>query len=284
MKNCSSDLQPFGAGILRDEQLVGLVLGYITYSRNALLRYFSARAIINGGPLLAVDITDDELTQLLRSIEDQQSPIYIETRNFRDYVPWRETFERVGWNYCPHYDVWADVDNQWKERMHESKVRKVRNTLPDCEIVELVYAPEHEAAFDTWYAKLNELYHTKVHRPLLSRETLLEGWQSGMTLLLVKQKSSAAIFGGVLLPYDEQWAYEYYICGPTIVTYAMLQWCEERGICHLDMMGAGEPDVPYGVRDFKLQMGGNLHEFGRFLYVRSTFRYYMGKWVMKLKK
>lgn len=290
---CQSDITPLGAGIMRGDRLVGLVLGYITHSRYPIVQRFSARVIINGGPLLAPDITTDELIALLSSITAKTNAIYLESRNFRDYTPWREMFERVGWNYCSHYDVWATIDEHWRERMHESKVRKVKNVLPTCTIRALDYAPECETEFDAWYQLLSNLYRNKVHRPLLSRATLLLAWQSGMTLLLVYNQSPTSslsegqgvnLLGGVLLPHDTQWAYEYYICGTTVVTYAMMEWCERQGIRCLDMMGAGEPDVAYGVRDFKLHMGGTLHEFGRFLCVRSPFRYRLGKLALRLRK
>lgn len=288
---------------MRDNQLVGLVLGYMTRSRCFLLQHFSARAIVNGGPLLAEDITQEELKLLISPktlFGESVVPIYVETRNFRDYSPWREAFERMGWTYCPHYDVWAHVDGQWRERLHESKTRKVKNMLMHCEIMSLPYAPEYEVYFSRWYQLLNELYRSKVHRPLPSSGTLLAGWKSGMALLLVRQQEAgklyfgkdvddtqpydvSSVMGGGLLPHDNQWAYEYYVCGPTIVTYAMLEWCEKNGIQYLDMMGAGEPDIPYGVRDFKLQMGGALHDFGRFLYIQSPLRYRLGKLILSFR-
>jgi lipid II:glycine glycyltransferase (peptidoglycan interpeptide bridge formation enzyme) len=48
-------------------------------------------------------------------------------------------------------------------------------------------------------------------------------------------------------------------------------------------MGAGKPDEPYGVRDFKAEFGGELVERGRFLCIRKPLLYKIGtlgvKWL-----
>ena len=51
-----------------------------------------------------------------------------------------------------------------------------------------------------------------------------------------------------------------------------------------DMMGAGEPGVPYGVRDFKSEFGGELVEHGRFLCVTQPILYKLGVFAVRLLK
>lgn len=80
---------------------------------------------------------------------------------------------------------------------------------------------------------------------------------------------------------DRSKAYEWYICGQVMSTWAAIDWCRQHGIQCFDTMGAGKPGVPYGVRDFKLQMGGELKEFGRYRCVLKPWLYRLGEWVMK---
>jgi lipid II:glycine glycyltransferase (peptidoglycan interpeptide bridge formation enzyme) len=49
-------------------------------------------------------------------------------------------------------------------------------------------------------------------------------------------------------------------------------------------MGAGKPDELYGVRDFKMEFGGEQVEYGRFLYVRKSMLYAIGKLAVKWLK
>ena len=70
-----------GSGVLK-----GVVVGFIQKNGGRLKQYLSRRAIINGGPLFADDIEDDELTVLLTAVIDllKRKAIFIETRNFND--------------------------------------------------------------------------------------------------------------------------------------------------------------------------------------------------------
>jgi lipid II:glycine glycyltransferase (peptidoglycan interpeptide bridge formation enzyme) len=46
-------------------------------------------------------------------------------------------------------------------------------------------------------------------------------------------------------------------------------------------MGAGKPDIPYGVRDFKMAFGGQLVEHGRFLCIHKPLLYWIGRLAVK---
>jgi hypothetical protein len=50
------------------------------------------------------------------------------------------------------------------------------------------------------------------------------------------------------------------------------------------MMGAGEPGVPYGVRDFKSEFGGTMVEHGRFLCVSKPWLYKIGAMGVRILK
>ena len=92
----------------------------------------------------------------------------------------------------------------------------------------------------------------------------------------------------------EDCVYEWFACGkdgefknihPSSLTkYAGLQYAAEHGI-RFDMMGAGAPgDGGYGVRDFKLEFGGELLEFGRFKGVLNRPLYLVGTLGVKILK
>ena len=69
-----------------------------------------------------------------------------------------------------------------------------------------------------------------------------------------------------------------------MATWAGIQYAKEHGCMRYDMMGAGEPGVPYGVRDFKAEFGGELVEHGRFLCVCKPWLYKIGKQGVKILK
>ena len=88
--------------------------------------------------------------------------------------------------------------------------------------------------------------------------------------------------------------YEWFECGmnaeykeqyPSVMaTWAGMKLAHEMGCARYDMMGAGEPGVPYGVRDFKSEFGGELVEQGRFLCVTQPILYKLGVFAVRLLK
>jgi lipid II:glycine glycyltransferase (peptidoglycan interpeptide bridge formation enzyme) len=72
---------------------------------------------------------------------------------------------------------------------------------------------------------------------------------------------------------------------PSVVaTYAAIEYAKQNGLPLFDFMGAGKPDIPYGVRDFKMEFGGHLVEHGRFLCVRKPLLYWIGELGVKILK
>ena len=63
-------LTPFVVAVTRETRasLAGVCVGYVSKASNPVAQYFTRRAIIFGGPLLAEDVKDDELSPLLLTV------------------------------------------------------------------------------------------------------------------------------------------------------------------------------------------------------------------------
>ena len=317
----SSELIPFAFGIeeyrgdeamrqLGDkdgDRLVGVIVGYITRERNAIKQYFTRRAIIIGGPVIDEDATTEEITALLNAVKKLQrsdlqpkgrttatrstglSPIYIETRNFYDYSKWKSVFGTNGFAYQPHYDIHVHCNAQ--HQMSEQRRRQVKKAISNGAIISQA---QTEQEIRDWYRILSQLYRTKVRTPLISEEFFLQFYRNGVgKYLLVKYQGQ--VIGGMMCPIlNGKAIYEWYVCGldedyreqyPSVMaTYAAIEYAKENELPLFDFMGAGEPDVPYGVRDFKMEFGGKLVEHGRFLCVRKPLLYAIGKLGVKWLK
>ena len=57
---------------------------------------------------------------------------------------------------------------------------------------------------------------------------------------------------------------------------------KDKTVIVFDFGGGGEPGVPYGVRDYKLKYGCDIHDFGRFLCIHNSFVYRIGKTAISL--
>jgi len=56
------------------------------------------------------------------------------------------------------------------------------------------------------------------------------------------------------------------------LTWHQFVWGHEHGYRRYDFGGAGWPDVPYGVRDYKAKFGGELVRYGRYRKVYSPWK------------
>ena len=309
------DMQAFAYGVSEDDNLVSLVVGYTTQEKCQFKQHFTRRAIIIGGPLLDEHISDEALSALLSAIAQckveglkfkgmgnseadtnastpytlHPTPIFIESRNFHDYSKWKSVFETNGFAYQPHYDihVHSNAQHQMSERRQRELKRAIKNGAT-------VVEAQTEQEIRDWYQILHRLYREKVRTPLFSEDFFLQFHRNGVgKYLLVKYEGN--VIGGMMCPIlDGKAIYEWYVCGldeeyrdlyPSVLaTHAAIEYAKNHGLPLFDFMGAGVPDQPYGVRDFKMEFGGELVEHGRFLCIRKPLLYWIGKMGVKWLK
>ena len=279
--NC---LTPFVFAVENGENCIkGILLGYITKDTNPLKQLFTKRAIIYSGPLLAEDILEAELSELLKTAIDslRHQAIYIETRNFHDYSRFRYVFEQAKFLYQPHYDIHINCSHKelMIKNINESRKRQIRHLLDEYYTYTTTKNPDEIGEF---YTLLSKLYAEKIHLPLFPQSFFQNFIQKDFgKLLIVKQDGQ--IKGGMLCPIlNGKILYEWYVVGPQIVTYFAMDYANLNNIPVFDLMGAGEPQKPYGVRDFKLTFGGELKEYGRYLHINNHLRYNLGKLAVKI--
>lgn len=267
-------LTPFIVAV-EENGLKGVVIGY-TVANKGLQKPFTSRTVINGGPLLASDISEEAIEALMRTIP--ANAIYSETRNYADFSRWSDPIARAGWYTEPHYDIHIDIDGRWRERIMHDEQQQIRKALREGQTWSLA---QTEQDVRDWYFMLKRLYMRKVRRPLFPVSFFLTAWQTGACKVLVVRDKNQYIIGGSLIPSLGTTAYEWYKSGPVMATYSILEYCEQTGMKRLDMMGGGSPDQPYSVREFKIRMGGYVCKFGRFIRIQKTLRYKLGKAVVK---
>ena len=279
-------MEPFVYAAEESGELRAVCVGYVTKESNPIKQFFTRRAIILGGVVVAKNRAKEDVTLLLNYIraELQSKTIYVETRNFNDYSVWKEAFEAAGFVYKSHLNFHVDpsVNN-----LNDNRKRQLKKSDAITDLA------NSESEIKEWYKVLSELYRTKVKTPLWPIDFFLAAYRQGIAkFLLVKYEGR--VIGGSMVVADERTVYEWFECGlnteykdqyPSVMaTYAGIQLAHQSGCTRYDMMGAGEPGVPYGVRDFKAEFGGKLVEHGRFLCICKPMLYRIGKWGVKFLK
>lgn len=289
-----NEMKPFAVGINEDNNLKGLVVGYITNEKNSIKQFLTRRAIIIGGPLLDKNISDEALKILLLAVKRLlKDVIYIETRNFNDYTQWKSIFEHCGFNYQPHLNFHVDTTSVElvESRLGKNRKRDIKTSIRDGATV--IEHPTIEQV-RTYYAMLKHLYTTKIKTPLFSWGFFEKLYAHPNGRFILVELNGEIIGGTVCVELPERCLYEWFVCGrdgewksifpSSLATYAGIRYAAEHGCSRFDMMGAGKPDEAYGVRDFKARFGGEQVEHGRYLCIRKPLLYQIGKLGVKLLK
>lgn len=291
---CSlSFMKSFLFGVNENNELKGVICGYIIADGMFLKRYFSQRAIIYGGPLLAQDISNEALLLLLNNVKEalQNQSIYVEFRNNNDYHLFKNTFEKAGFQYEPRYNFIVETNEDIdiiNSKLSNSKRRQIKKSKEFG--VEIVTTKSKED-IDQFYAILSKLYKQKVKKPLFPKEFFEKLVTLPNAKLLVAKYQNRVISGMACVSLHKTAVYEWLVCGdndhynhlyPSVsITYGAIEFASKNGFNKFDFMGAGKPGKKYGVRDFKEKFGGKLVENGRFIMKNNRFLFDMGNFYLK---
>jgi hypothetical protein len=254
------------------------------------------------------DCTEEEVSELLAAIrnvaqkrndatsllnDELMNPIYIETRNFNDYSRWKGAFEAAGFTYHPHLNIRIDTADAAAAiaKIGKHKQHRIKTSL-DVGARVITEPTIHQVA--EYYDLLRDFYSRHVRK-------LLPGWEVWETLYhheacryILIEHQEHIIGGSVCISWPGKAIYEWYACGrddkerkispASLIKYAEIQMAGELHIPLLDLMGAGNPNEPYGVRDFKAEFGGEMVEHGRFLCISKPLLYRIGVWGVKMIK
>lgn len=293
-KSVPEEMTPFCYGVSEDGCLVGIVVGYITQEKSAIKQFFTQRAIIIGGPLLADSISEGALKALLCAVKKHlRDVIYIETRNFNDYSHWRKVFEQCEFSYQPHLNFHIDTSSAevMKKNLGKSRKRDIKTTIRDGVIP--IINPTIEQVKE-YYVILEKLYTTKIRTPLFSWSFFEKLYKADHAHFFLTEYMGRIIGGTTCVELKNKTVYEWFVCGEdgvynhifpsSYATYLGIKYAVDNNCNVFDMMGAGKPNETYGVRDFKARFGGKLVEHGRFLFVRKPLLYNIGVLAVKLLK
>ncbi|MFT3754078.1 MAG: GNAT family N-acetyltransferase [Paludibacter sp.] len=256
-------------------EVAGCLLSVIQRDFNGvLIEDLTARSIVYGGPLAEnnnPEIVDALLQQYDRIITTKA--IYSQFRNLADTSALKNVFVKNGYNYDEHLDILLDLTKS-KQELESNLHKERRRNIAKAEKEGLVF--KHLAGTEEILDVIRLLKQTysrvKVPLPyeslfMNSREKLGENIH-----FFGAYFSGIMIAGQVRLCYKDS-VYAWYAGSDSryfnkrpndFLLWNVLLWSKEHDYKLFDFGGAGKPDIPYGVRDYKLKFGGELVSYGRY--------------------
>lgn len=294
-----SGYTPFAFGVVDNTKLLGIVSGVILSNGGKLGRYLTSRAIIIGGPLLAANLNNREfvLNFLLCGLRAnlRYKVIYTQFRNISNIESDKQIFLNNEFKFIDHLDILIDLTLSevalWNKMTRDRK-KSITKGQREIEVFQI---NDYEKFSDQIYELLKTVYH-RVKLPLPSKDyfnqviaTLIP---KGQIKILGAFKNDLLIGVRLVLCFNKL-IYDWYAGADDnyleyrpndILIWEVLTWGKKNGYNTFDFGGAGKPNVPYGVRDYKLKFGGELINFGRFEYIHKPCLYKFGKIGLKFYK
>ncbi|MBP1640979.1 MAG: hypothetical protein H6Q17_2562 [Bacteroidetes bacterium] len=259
-----------------DDAMVGVMLVIIHQVYGGMLGTLTSRAVVAGGPL--VKNNDPELVAVILQAyltNKHIRVVYSQFRNLFELGTMKSAFADAGAVYEDHLNILIDLTQTEEELWKGVKSRK-RNNIRQAQRKGLtVKRIETESEATKAFSILTEVYK-RAKLPLadeqLFRNAFRQIQDNGMLRIY------GAFCGGELAGAMFVLAYngrfydwyagsfrKYYSFNPNdILPWEILRIAQTEGIPLFDFGGAGKPGVPYGVRDYKIQFGGKLVNFGRY--------------------
>lgn len=256
-----------------------------------ILRRFTSRAVAYSSVLCVPGPTGQEALEKLLPVYRQavgKKLLFTEFRNSASLDDLQPILNKNGFKHEDHLnflvnlarppeEIWNSIRSAAKRNIRQARkqgvtIKKVNEArrIPEVHAVlqaiyqriqvPLVDVSFFQAAFDILYPQsMMEIFVASV-----------QGVDVGVLTLLLHKDTALYWYTGSLREYTR------YRAGDLLVWHIM-EWASQQGFRILDFGGAGKPDEPYGVRDFKAKFGGELVNYGRNTCIHAPLTFTLSK-------
>ena len=284
-KSClnTNKLSPLFILAYDNDILVGSLLVFKQIQINKpIFNFLSSRNIIWGGPIVLNDYLEIYEGLYEEYGKMKFSSIYTQVRNIYDITNFKKSMSSFGFNYEEHLNIIVDLEKPkeqlWKE-VHSKRRNEIRKALKEGTTF---FNINNSETLTECYSILKEVYtRAKLPLPEIGHfEALLANNtpNDGLKIFVAKFENEIIgcmlcfAYGDTLFDYYAGAYSKYYNKNPNdLIPWEVLNWGKEKGYKKFDFGGAGKPNVPYGVRDYKKKFGGELVNYGRFEKIHFHF-------------
>ena len=278
----------------KNDTIVGCLMSVIQREYKGIIGEFTTRSIIMGGPLTENNSTliADALLRKYNEIIKSKA-IYSQFRNLFDLTVFEGVFIKNGYHFEEHLDIILDLTLSVKE-LEDNLHKERRRNIAKAEKEGLVFRQLNELNEINDVILLLKKTYDRAKVPMSYDELFVQSRK----ILGEKVNYFGAYYDGIMIAGQVRLCYKdtvyawysgsdanYLNKRPNdFLLWNVILWSKEHNFKVFDFGGAGTPNVPYGVRDYKLKFGGKLVEFGRYEIVHKSVLMIIGQWAYKLYK
>jgi len=275
-KTKNNEPKLFAAINIESKKIIGILISVIQKEYSGIIGSFTARSVIWGGPLVIND--NKEINETLINYYNEnikRKAIFSQFRNLWNQESNRNYFENNGFEYEEHLNILIDLkkseEELWKnvyskrrneirrakkegttvkELNDEHGIKEAYNILK--EVYDMASLPLHD--WSMFEATCKILYPKNMVKFF---GAFNEGKLIGTIIVLCYKDMIYNWYAGSLRQYYNKYPND-------LLPWEVFLWGKKNGYKIFDFGGAGKPNVPYGVRDYKKKFGGVFINFGRF--------------------
>ena len=278
----------------KNDNIVGCLMSVIQREYKGLIGEFTTRSIIFGGPLTENNSTviADVLLKKYNEIVKSKA-IYSQFRNLFDTTQLANIFTKNGYHFDEHLDILLDLTVSVDELEHKLHKERKRN-IAKAEKEGLVFSQLTEKEEINDVVLLLKKTYDRVKVPMSYEELFIQS----KNILGNKVNFFGAYYDGKMIAGQVRLCYkdtvyawysgsdsDYFSKKPNdFLLWNVLLWSKQNNYKTFDFGGAGKPDIPFGVRDYKLKFGGELVGYGRYEITHKPLLMAIGKNAYELYK
>lgn len=288
------NIEPFAIFALdQDNNILGMMCGYVQRLIPFLPQSLSSRSVLMQSPLFS---NADVLGFLISNYKKCKygKSLYTEIRAHNDELQRTHILHKHGFFYEDHLNITVNIA-QKEEDLWKQVHSKRRNEIRKAKKAGLVFRMIHSHEIDAAYGILQEVYD-RAHLPLLDKGFFCN------SLNQTTDKCGLVIYGAFLenqmigtmftLQYKNT-VYDYYAgslfshynLNPNdLIPWEVFLHAKAQGFTDFDFGGAGKPNEPYGVRDYKKKFGGTMVNHGRYYYYANALLFRLFQTIVRLRK
>jgi serine/alanine adding enzyme len=270
----------------KTDEILAVLLAVVIREMSGFLGSFSARSIIQGGPLFVEEERGFNAIKTLMEHYDniaRKKALYTEIRNMWDTSQISSILRDKDYRDEDHFNFLIDLTKSKEELWNNLKRDKKRGVTKARKAGIEIYENMNKNQISVFYDILKKTYRD-VKTPLADI-SLFESvfdilYQEKKAKFIFAKSGDKVIAGGVRLNYKKV-IYAWYACALNaylsihpneLLVWHILEDGANKGYDTFDFLGAGKPNEEYGVREFKKQFGGQLVNFGRYKKIYSPFK------------
>jgi len=282
--------------IAKDEKnrIVGCLMSVIHRDYKGIIGDLTTRSIIMGGPLAEND-KSQILNVLLKNYDNlvRTKVIYSQFRNLFNMNNYSQPFAKNGYRLEEHLDVLINL-KRTKEELEEQLHKERKRNIAKAEKEGLIFKVLTDEKNIKDVILLLKKTYIRVRVPFSYDKLFFNSYfiLDNNVKFFGAFWEDKMIAGQVRLCYkDTVYAWyagsdsDYFQKRPNdFLLWKVILWAKENNYCNFDFGGAGKPNVPYGVRDYKLKFGGELVNYGRYQKEHKKMFMIFGRLAFKLYK